>query len=166
METSMLTEKIAIEELLDETLPEERPLPASPLVVSYGMGVDSTAVLVGLHQRGLRPERRPESFTGKRYEVVFGDGYSRGADTLEDAIRIARNARAEGDANVSVFDVEADATVWPGQGDKIAWPGATAREIVARRSPEIDRLDAIGEPMQFTSATARGEGVVTTTEEG
>lgn len=27
-----------------------------PLVVSYGMGVDSTAVLVGLHQRGERPD--------------------------------------------------------------------------------------------------------------
>jgi len=28
----------------------------SPLVVSYGMGVDSTAVLVGLHQRGETPD--------------------------------------------------------------------------------------------------------------
>lgn len=27
-----------------------------PLVVAYGMGVDSTAVLVGLHQRGERPD--------------------------------------------------------------------------------------------------------------
>lgn len=27
-----------------------------PLVVSYGMGVDSTAMLVGLHQRGIRPD--------------------------------------------------------------------------------------------------------------
>jgi hypothetical protein len=28
----------------------------SPLIVSYGMGVDSTAMLVGLHQRGERPD--------------------------------------------------------------------------------------------------------------
>lgn len=28
----------------------------SPLVVAYGMGVDSTAMLVGLHQRGIRPD--------------------------------------------------------------------------------------------------------------
>lgn len=28
----------------------------SPLVVAYGMGVDSTAMLVGLHQRGVRPD--------------------------------------------------------------------------------------------------------------
>lgn len=29
---------------------------AQPLVVAYGMGVDSTAVLVGLQQRGIRPD--------------------------------------------------------------------------------------------------------------
>jgi hypothetical protein len=29
---------------------------AAPLMVAYGMGVDSTAMLVGLHQRGLRPD--------------------------------------------------------------------------------------------------------------
>jgi len=27
-----------------------------PVVVAYGMGVDSTAMLVGLHQRGIRPD--------------------------------------------------------------------------------------------------------------
>ena len=27
-----------------------------PLVVAYGMGVDSTAMPVGLHQRGIRPD--------------------------------------------------------------------------------------------------------------
>ncbi len=32
------------------------PLPESPLCVCYGMGVDSTAILVGLHQRGVRPD--------------------------------------------------------------------------------------------------------------
>jgi hypothetical protein len=31
-------------------------LVSSPLVVSYGIGVDSTAILVGLHQRGVRPD--------------------------------------------------------------------------------------------------------------
>ena len=35
---------------------EDLPAPArAPLVVAYGMGVDSTAVLVGLHARGERP---------------------------------------------------------------------------------------------------------------
>jgi hypothetical protein len=28
----------------------------APLIVAYGMGLDSTAVLVGLHQRGMRPD--------------------------------------------------------------------------------------------------------------
>ena len=27
-----------------------------PIVVAYGMGVDSTAMLIGLHQRGIRPD--------------------------------------------------------------------------------------------------------------
>ena len=27
-----------------------------PVVVAYGMGVDSTAMLIGLHQRGIRPD--------------------------------------------------------------------------------------------------------------
>jgi hypothetical protein len=31
-------------------------LNARPVIVNYGMGVDSTAVLVGLHQRGERPD--------------------------------------------------------------------------------------------------------------
>ena len=30
--------------------------PGRPLVVSYGMGVDSTAMLVWMHQRGVRPD--------------------------------------------------------------------------------------------------------------
>jgi hypothetical protein len=30
--------------------------PLQPLVVSYGVGVDSTALLVGLHKRGIRPD--------------------------------------------------------------------------------------------------------------
>jgi 3'-phosphoadenosine 5'-phosphosulfate sulfotransferase (PAPS reductase)/FAD synthetase len=37
---------------------EQTPVAAvrEPLVVAYGMGVDSTAMLVGLHQRGERPD--------------------------------------------------------------------------------------------------------------
>ena len=31
-------------------------MPAQPVVVAYGMGVDSTAMLIGLHQRGIRPD--------------------------------------------------------------------------------------------------------------
>lgn len=27
-----------------------------PVTVAYGIGVDSTAMLVGLHQRGIRPD--------------------------------------------------------------------------------------------------------------
>jgi len=30
--------------------------PRAPLVVAYGMGVDSTAMLVGMHARGIRPD--------------------------------------------------------------------------------------------------------------
>src|SRR5437868_1048367 len=33
-----------------------RPLPACPLVVSYGLGVDSTAMLVELARRRIRPD--------------------------------------------------------------------------------------------------------------
>lgn len=37
--------------LLGDVLP-----PQAPLVVAYGMGVDSTALLIGLAQRGVRPD--------------------------------------------------------------------------------------------------------------
>lgn len=33
-----------------------------PLVIAYGVGLDSTAILVGLHQRGIRPDK-----------ILFGD---------------------------------------------------------------------------------------------
>jgi hypothetical protein len=48
-----------------------------PLVVSYGMGVDSTAMLVGMHARGIRPDlilfadtggEKPETYA---YEAVM-----------------------------------------------------------------------------------------------
>lgn len=40
------------------------PLPPEPLVVSYGLGVDSTALLVGFYQRGIRPDLILFSDTG------------------------------------------------------------------------------------------------------
>lgn len=51
--------------------------PTAPLVVSYGMGVDSTAMLIGMHQRGIRPDlilfadtggEKPETYA---YEPVI-----------------------------------------------------------------------------------------------
>jgi len=33
-----------------------RPFPGSPLVVAYGLGVDSTAMLVEFARRGVRPD--------------------------------------------------------------------------------------------------------------
>ena len=33
-----------------------RPMPDSPLVVAYGLGVDSTAMLIEFAQRGIRPD--------------------------------------------------------------------------------------------------------------
>jgi hypothetical protein len=33
-----------------------RPLPASPLVVAYGLGVDSTALLIEFSRRAIRPD--------------------------------------------------------------------------------------------------------------
>lgn len=39
-----------------ETKSTEAPAAGQPFIVAYGMGVDSTAVLVGLHQRGIRPD--------------------------------------------------------------------------------------------------------------
>lgn len=42
----------------------------APLVVSYGMGVDSTAMLVGMQQRGIRPDM-----------IVFADPGSEHPDT-------------------------------------------------------------------------------------
>jgi len=43
-------------ELSLEYRAEVLPPPPSPLVVCYGLGVDSTAVLVGLYARGIRPD--------------------------------------------------------------------------------------------------------------
>lgn len=35
---------------------EVRPHPGCPLVVAYGLGVDSTAMLIEFVQRGIRPD--------------------------------------------------------------------------------------------------------------
>lgn len=42
-----------------------------PLVVSYGMGVDSTAMLVGLHQRGIRPDAIVFADTGSEKPETY-----------------------------------------------------------------------------------------------
>jgi 3'-phosphoadenosine 5'-phosphosulfate sulfotransferase (PAPS reductase)/FAD synthetase len=36
--------------------PSLRPHPDSPLVVAYGLGVDSTAMLIEFAQRGIKPD--------------------------------------------------------------------------------------------------------------
>jgi len=42
-----------------------------PVVVSYGLGVDSTAVLVGFYQRGIRPDAILFSDTGSEKEETY-----------------------------------------------------------------------------------------------
>ncbi len=42
-----------------------------PLTVAYGMGVDSTAILVGLHQRGERPDLITFADTGSEKQVTM-----------------------------------------------------------------------------------------------
>lgn len=49
-----------------------RPNPESPLVIAYGLGVDSTAMLVGLHARGIRPDK-----------ILFADTGSEKPETYE-----------------------------------------------------------------------------------
>lgn len=43
----------------------------SPLVVAYGLGVDSTAMLVGYHQRGIRPDMILFSDVGSEREATY-----------------------------------------------------------------------------------------------
>lgn len=48
------------------------PLPdRSPLVVSYGMGTDSTALLIGLHQMGVRPEAILFADVGNEFDHTY-----------------------------------------------------------------------------------------------
>jgi hypothetical protein len=49
--------------------------------------------------------------TYERYKVVFGDGHERGAQTVTDARRIARNAIADGDPDVSIMDTYENAAI-------------------------------------------------------
>ena len=59
---------------LGERLPTStiaRPLPESPMVVSYGAGVDSTAILVGFYQRGIRPDMVIFSDTGSEKPETY-----------------------------------------------------------------------------------------------
>ena len=42
-----------------------------PLVVAYGLGVDSTAMLVGYHQRGIRPDLIIFSDVGAEREATY-----------------------------------------------------------------------------------------------
>lgn len=43
----------------------------APLVLAYGLGVDSTAVLVGLHQRGIRPDAILFADTGSEHPSTY-----------------------------------------------------------------------------------------------
>lgn len=43
----------------------------SPLALSYGMGVDSTAVLVGWHQRGIRPDWIGHAQVGNEWPETY-----------------------------------------------------------------------------------------------
>lgn len=53
-------------------LQEGRGQVKQPLMVSYGMGVDSTAMLIGLHQRGIRPDI-----------IMFADTYGEKDETYD-----------------------------------------------------------------------------------
>ena len=46
-------------------------LVGQPLVVAYGLGVDSTAMLVGMHQRGIRPDLILFADTGDEKQVTY-----------------------------------------------------------------------------------------------
>jgi hypothetical protein len=48
-----------------------KPFSRQPLVVCYGAGRDSTAVLVGLHQRGIRPDLIIHADTGSEREATY-----------------------------------------------------------------------------------------------
>jgi hypothetical protein len=66
-----------------------RPLPDCPLVVAYGLGVDSTAMLVEFVHRGIRPDRILFADTGG--EILWlGRHHPR---LLDWALAIEANAR-------------------------------------------------------------------------
>lgn len=63
--------------LLSPKLPAMEPIPVSPydpalpLVIAYGMGVDSTAMLVGLWRRGIRPDKILFADTGSEKPETY-----------------------------------------------------------------------------------------------
>lgn len=63
----------------EEATEPEHPNPDAPLVVSYGSGVDSTALLVGLHRRGVRPDL-----------IVFADPGSEWPESYEVLLAVSR----------------------------------------------------------------------------
>jgi hypothetical protein len=65
-------------------MPSNRPYPDCPLVVAYGLGVDSTAMLVEFARRGIRPDLILFADTGGDYgkrcvmlSTSSGTGHSR-----------------------------------------------------------------------------------------
>lgn len=104
-----------------------RALPAAklPLVVSYGAGVDSTAMLVGMHQRGERPDVILFADTGAEMPGTYDylpiiDAWL--ASVGFPALTIVRNAcpRAK---HVSIFaNCETNETL-PGQAFRGGQPG-------------------------------------------
>lgn len=55
-------------------LPLFKPSGSAPLIISYGMGVDSTALLVGLAERGIRPDKILFADTGSEKQVTYDYG--------------------------------------------------------------------------------------------
>lgn len=55
-------------------LPLFRSSGQAPLIISYGMGVDSTALLVGLAERGIRPDKILFADTGSEKQVTYDYG--------------------------------------------------------------------------------------------
>jgi len=101
------------------------PMARLPMVVSYGAGVDSTAMLVGLHQRGERPDVILFADTGAEMPATYDylpiiDAWLQSVGFP--ALTIVRNAcpRAK---HVSIFaNCETNETL-PGQAFRGGQPG-------------------------------------------
>jgi 3'-phosphoadenosine 5'-phosphosulfate sulfotransferase (PAPS reductase)/FAD synthetase len=68
-----------------------RPWPDCPLVVAYGLGVDSTAMLVEFARRGIRPDL-----------ILFADTGGEKPETYQDLAIIRPFLREVGFPNVTV----------------------------------------------------------------
>lgn len=55
-------------------LPLFKPSGTAPLIISYGMGVDSTALLVGLAERGIRPDKILFADVGSEKPITYDYG--------------------------------------------------------------------------------------------